>query len=144
VLLRAAGLACCSLAPTATNTLTNTGTIRGNSAATPGVGINAGNGLVVNSSTAATIFNSGTIEGRNSGRGIWANAFGIANLTVVNSGTFRAGANQANAIEFSPSASATSVLEQLRPNLSLGASYAGQFGDGLKDHGFKVNMNWAF
>ena len=36
------------------------------------------------------------------------------------------------------------VETQLRPNLMLGASYSGQFGDGLKDHGFKVNLNWAF
>jgi outer membrane autotransporter protein len=36
------------------------------------------------------------------------------------------------------------VETQLKPNLTLGASYAGQFGDGLQDHGFKVNLNWAF
>ncbi|MBT2303802.1 autotransporter domain-containing protein [Variovorax paradoxus] len=36
------------------------------------------------------------------------------------------------------------VETQLRPNLSLGASYSGQFGNGLEDHGFKVNLNWAF
>ncbi len=33
---------------------------------------------------------------------------------------------------------------QLRPNLALGASYSGQFGGGLKDHGFKASLNWAF
>ncbi|QGW82579.1 autotransporter-associated beta strand repeat-containing protein [Variovorax paradoxus] len=33
---------------------------------------------------------------------------------------------------------------QLRPNLTLGASYSGQFGGGLKDHGFKASLNWAF
>jgi outer membrane autotransporter protein len=48
-----------------------------------------------------------------------------------------------------PPAKNVAVLEagvetQLRPNLSLGASYSGQFGDGLKDHGFKVNLNWTF
>ncbi|MBT2324782.1 autotransporter domain-containing protein [Variovorax paradoxus] len=36
------------------------------------------------------------------------------------------------------------VETQLRPNLSLGASYSGQFGNGLEDHGFKVNLSWAF
>jgi outer membrane autotransporter protein len=36
------------------------------------------------------------------------------------------------------------VETQLRPNLSLGASYSGQFGSGLQDHGFKVNLNWTF
>jgi len=33
---------------------------------------------------------------------------------------------------------------QLRPNLTLGASYLGQFGDGLKEHGFKASLNWTF
>ncbi|MDQ0589228.1 autotransporter-associated beta strand repeat-containing protein [Variovorax paradoxus] len=33
---------------------------------------------------------------------------------------------------------------QLRPNLTLGASYSGQFGNGLKDHGFKASLNWKF
>jgi outer membrane autotransporter protein len=36
------------------------------------------------------------------------------------------------------------VETQLRPNLTLGASYAGQFGDGLEDHGFKASLNRAF
>jgi outer membrane autotransporter protein len=48
-----------------------------------------------------------------------------------------------------PLAKNVAVLEagvetQLRPNLALSASYSGQFGDGLSDHGFKVNLNWAF
>ena len=48
-----------------------------------------------------------------------------------------------------PLAKNVAVLEagvetQLRPNLTLGASYSGQFGNGLQDHGFKVNLNWAF
>jgi outer membrane autotransporter protein len=33
---------------------------------------------------------------------------------------------------------------QLRPNLTLGDSYSGQFGNGLEDHGFKASLNWAF
>jgi outer membrane autotransporter protein len=36
------------------------------------------------------------------------------------------------------------VETQLRTNMTLGASYAGQFGNGLEDHGFKVNLNWLF
>ncbi|RST51865.1 autotransporter-associated beta strand repeat-containing protein [Variovorax sp. MHTC-1] len=52
-------------------------------------------------------------------------------------------------LEGVPLAKNVAVLEagvetQLRPNLMLGASYSGQFGNGLKDHGFKVNLNWAF
>lgn len=48
-----------------------------------------------------------------------------------------------------PLAKDVAVLEagletRLRPNLTLGASYAGQFGDGLEDHGFKASLNWKF
>ncbi|MGJ7499510.1 autotransporter outer membrane beta-barrel domain-containing protein [Variovorax sp. ZT5P49] len=48
-----------------------------------------------------------------------------------------------------PLAKNVAVLEagmetQLRPNLSLNASYSGQFGDGLQDHGLKVSLNWSF
>ncbi|MBT2299602.1 autotransporter domain-containing protein [Variovorax paradoxus] len=48
-----------------------------------------------------------------------------------------------------PLAKDVAVLEagietQLRPNLTLGASYSGQFGDGLQDHGFKASLNWTF
>ncbi|MDR6890712.1 MULTISPECIES: autotransporter outer membrane beta-barrel domain-containing protein [Variovorax] len=48
-----------------------------------------------------------------------------------------------------PLAKDVAVLEagietQLRPNLALNASYSGQFGDRLQDHGFKVNLNWSF
>ncbi len=32
----------------------------------------------------------------------------------------------------------------LRPNLTLGASYSGQFGSGLKDNGFKVTLGMKF
>jgi outer membrane autotransporter protein len=45
-----------------------------------------------------------------------------------------------------PLAKNVAVLEagietQLRPNLTLSASYSGQFGDGLQDHGAKVELN---
>ncbi|HEX7867531.1 MAG TPA: autotransporter domain-containing protein [Variovorax sp.] len=48
-----------------------------------------------------------------------------------------------------PLAKNVAVLEAgmetlLRPNLSLNASYSGQFGDGLQDHGLKVSLNWSF
>ena len=48
-----------------------------------------------------------------------------------------------------PLAKNVAVLEagvetQLRPNLKLGAAYSGQFGGGLKDHGFKAILNWTF
>jgi uncharacterized protein with beta-barrel porin domain len=52
-------------------------------------------------------------------------------------------------LEGVPLAKNVAVLEagvdmQLRPNLTLGASYSGQFGDGLEDHGFKASLNWTF
>lgn len=48
-----------------------------------------------------------------------------------------------------PLAKNIAVLEagaetQLRPNLTLGAPYTGQFGDGLRDHGVKPRLNWTF
>lgn len=48
-----------------------------------------------------------------------------------------------------PLAKNVAVLEagvetQLRPNLARGASYTGQFCDGLRDHGVKLRLNWAF
>jgi outer membrane autotransporter protein len=36
------------------------------------------------------------------------------------------------------------IETQLRPNLTLGASYSGQFGDGLEDHGSKASLIWNF
>lgn len=36
------------------------------------------------------------------------------------------------------------VETQLRPNLALSASYAGQVGNGLRDHGLRVGLNWVF
>ena len=48
-----------------------------------------------------------------------------------------------------PLAKNVAVLEagvdtELAPDLRLGAAYAGQFGGGLRDHGFKVNLRWKF
>jgi outer membrane autotransporter protein len=36
------------------------------------------------------------------------------------------------------------VETQLRPNLTLSASYSGQIGGGLQDHGAKVELTWSF
>lgn len=48
-----------------------------------------------------------------------------------------------------PLARNVAVLEagmetQLRPNLALSATYAGQVGNGLRDHGLRVGLNWVF
>lgn len=75
----------------------------------------------------------------------WRHAFGETTPTS----THAFGGSLPFTLAGVPLAKNVAVLEagvetQLRPNLSLGASYSGQFGDGLKDHGFKVNLNWAF
>ncbi|RZJ17857.1 MAG: autotransporter outer membrane beta-barrel domain-containing protein [Haliea sp.] len=36
------------------------------------------------------------------------------------------------------------VETQLQRNMTLGVSYAGQLGDGLKDHGLKLSLGWKF
>ncbi|MDO9404161.1 MAG: autotransporter domain-containing protein [Polaromonas sp.] len=36
------------------------------------------------------------------------------------------------------------VETQLQRNMTLGVSYAGQLGDGLKDHGVKLSLGWKF
>jgi outer membrane autotransporter protein len=75
----------------------------------------------------------------------WRHAFGDAAPTTTHA--------FAGSVPFTmagvPLAKNVAVLEagvetQLRPNLALNASYSGQFGSGLKDHGFKVNLNWSF
>ncbi|MBT2324778.1 autotransporter domain-containing protein [Variovorax paradoxus] len=75
----------------------------------------------------------------------WRHAFGDTTPTS----THAFGGSLPFTLAGVPLAKNVAVLEagvetQLRPNLTLGASYAGQFGDGLQDHGFKVNLNWAF
>ncbi|MEJ1127102.1 autotransporter domain-containing protein [Variovorax sp. CCNWLW225] len=75
----------------------------------------------------------------------WRHAFGGATPTSTHA--------FAGSVPFTlsgvPLAEDVAVLEagietQLRPNLALNASYSGQFGDRLQDHGFKVNLNWSF
>jgi outer membrane autotransporter protein len=75
----------------------------------------------------------------------WRHAFGGATPTSTHA--------FAGSVPFTlsgvPLAKDVAVLEagietQLRPNLALNASYSGQFGDRLQDHGFKVNLNWSF
>ncbi|MDP9965606.1 outer membrane autotransporter protein [Variovorax paradoxus] len=75
----------------------------------------------------------------------WRHAFGDTTPTS----THAFGGSLPFTIAGVPLAKNVAVLEagvetQLRPDLALSASYSGQFGDGLKDHGFKVNLNWSF
>lgn len=75
----------------------------------------------------------------------WRHAFGDTTPTS----THAFGGSLPFTIAGVPLAKNVAVLEagvetQLRPNLALSVSYSGQFGDGLKDHGFKANLNWTF
>jgi hypothetical protein len=76
-------------------TLTNNGTIRGGSDLT---GVNTGAAaLSIRVANASPIVNTGTLEGGNGAVAISTNAA----MSLVNSGTIRAGTGQANAIQFS-------------------------------------------
>lgn len=75
----------------------------------------------------------------------WRHAFGDTAPTS----TLAFGGSLPFTIAGVPLARNVAVLEagvetQLRPNLTLSASYSGQFGGGLRDHGFKANLNWTF
>ncbi|MBM0106344.1 autotransporter domain-containing protein [Steroidobacter sp. S1-65] len=94
--------------------LINHGTIRGGSSPFFNNTLSAyGNGVYQNTTGTSTIENTGTIEGAPGARAIGAPNVSFVNisLTVINSGTLRAGAGQPNAIEFGTNAAAVSILE---------------------------------
>ncbi len=75
----------------------------------------------------------------------WRHAFGDTTPTT----THQFAGSQAFTLAGVPLAKDVAALEagvetRLRPNLTLSASYAGQFGGGLQDHGVKVELNWTF
>ena len=75
----------------------------------------------------------------------WRHAFGDKTPTSTNA--FATG--QSFTVAGVPLANNVAVVEagvetQLQSNMTLGANYAGQFGNGLKDHGFKVTLGWRF
>lgn len=79
------------------------------------------------------------------GMGGWRHAFG--DTTPASTHAFT------GSVPFSisgvPMARDLAVIEtgfetQLKPDLTLGASYVGQFGGGLSDNGFKVSLKWEF
>jgi fibronectin-binding autotransporter adhesin len=75
----------------------------------------------------------------------WRHAFGGNTPTSTNS--FATGSSFT--VFGVPLAKDVAVLEagvetQLRKDMTLGVSYAGQFGNGLKDHGLKVSLGWKF
>ncbi|HZF82796.1 MAG TPA: autotransporter domain-containing protein [Burkholderiaceae bacterium] len=76
----------------------------------------------------------------------WRHAFGD---TVPESTHAFAGSLASFTVGGVPLARNVAVLEagvetELAPNLTLGASYSGQFGSGLRDHGFKLNLAYRF
>ncbi|WP_055729684.1 autotransporter outer membrane beta-barrel domain-containing protein [Bosea thiooxidans] len=77
-----------------TNSLVNTGTIRGGTGAVASV---ITTGVLWGTSGFANFDNRGVIEGGNGGYGIWSSST-TASVSIVNSGTVRAGAGQDNAI----------------------------------------------
>lgn len=77
-----------------TNSLVNTGTIRGGTGA---VGSVITTGVLWGASGFASFDNRGVIEGGNGGYGIWSSTT-TASVSIVNSGTIRAGTGQDNAI----------------------------------------------
>ena len=75
----------------------------------------------------------------------WRHAFG--NVTPTSTNAFATGS--AFSVSGVALARDVAVLEagfdtQLMTNITLGLSYVGQFGDGLKDNGFKVSLGWKF
>ena len=73
-------------------TFANNGTVRGGTGTTVG-----GNGIMVTSTTNSAIVNKGLVEGGNGAEAIRVTS-ASTNLNLINSGTIRAGAGQANAI----------------------------------------------
>ncbi|MEK1901785.1 MAG: hypothetical protein AAAB19_19700, partial [Rhizobium sp.] len=90
--------------PGAAPVLVNNGTIRGGSGAAGGPGIRY---------RAGTITNTGTIEGGTGAAAILGNAANT-NLSIINSGTIRAGAGQPNAITHSVAATTGTLTLELR------------------------------
>ena len=101
--------------------LINYGIVRGGTgtANIGGVGVNIRNG-------AGPIVNTGTIEGGNNNAAIWDNS--APAVTVINSGTLRAGAGHANAIEFAPLQSASTLTLELQKGSVIQGNVAANSG----------------
>jgi outer membrane autotransporter protein len=91
-------------------TATNHGTIRGGSDLTGAVAGNAAVRGLSGSASTSSLTNFGLLEGGNGAAAIGEDG-STWNLTIVNSGTIRAGAGQSNAIVFGQTAASTSALE---------------------------------
>ena len=95
-----------STANTVNGSIVNHGVIRGGTDLTGGTG---GGRAIRIAAGSATIENTGLLEGGKGASAIYVQA--NARLTIINSGAIHAGADYANAIEFSQNPASTSVLE---------------------------------
>lgn len=86
-------------------TFANNGTVRGGTGTTVG-----GNGILVSSATNGAIVNKGLVEGGNGAEAIRTSG-ASPSLNLINSGTIRAGAGQANAILLTAAAANGITLE---------------------------------
>ncbi|MNM81788.1 Extracellular serine protease precursor [compost metagenome] len=95
---------------------------------------------------AGSTFSAGTAQANWRVMAGWRHAFndvtGSARLAFAN-------ADSSFAINGLPVADDTLAIEagaelRLRPNLTVGAAYSGQHGDGARDHGLKANVTWVF
>ncbi len=103
-------------------TLVNYGTIRGGSDLT---GNSAGNFAVRSRGANVAITNYGTLEGGNGAAAIGRDQNTIWNVTVVNSGTIRAGIGSTTAILFSDNVGSKSTLELQAGSQIIGNVLAG-------------------
>lgn len=125
-------------------TLVNYGTIRGGSDLT---GNSAGNFAVRSRGTNVAITNYGTLEGGNGAAAIGRDLSTIWNVTVVNSGTIRAGIGSTTAILFSDNVGSKSTLELQAGSQIIGDVLAGSLSTsdtlrlgGSTDSSFDVSL----
>ncbi|MGH8055350.1 MAG: autotransporter domain-containing protein [Stenotrophomonas sp.] len=95
---------------------------------------------------AGSTFSAGTVQANWRVMAGWRHAFndvtGNARLAFAND-------DSSFAINGLPVADDTLAIEagaelRLRSNLTVGAAYSGQHGDGARDHGLKANVTWVF
>jgi len=125
-------------------TLVNYGTIRGGSDLT---GNSAGNFAVRSRGVAVSITNYGTLEGGNGSAAIGRDLNSTWNVTIVNSGTIRAGIGSTTAILFSDTVGSKSTLELQAGSQIIGDVLAGSLSTsdtlrlgGSTDSSFDVSL----
>nr|WP_269791926.1 autotransporter-associated beta strand repeat-containing protein [Stenotrophomonas sp. Iso1] len=96
---------------------------------------------------AGSAFSAGTLQANWRVMAGWRHAFndvtGSARLSFANDGSSGFAINGLPVADDALAIEAGVVLT-LRPNLTVGAAYSGQHGDGARDHGLKANVTWVF